>query len=399
MSFEDQLRRDLHGIELPEHLGPRPDLADMVLAASRSQARRRSLVAAGAAVVVLAVGGASAPLVLSPDPGPAPVASTPPACDGPSPSRAASPTLEHFDLLTYRIDASAVSGYAVTGRVTSTYFQGLALVNPTGDRSVWVVLFAGGGEPHYADPNRVAVPFDPAAGAPAGQVGGAPAYWLPDERIIDAPKGQQGIAWQWAPGAWVFVIAGDRTPEPTRTTPVGDSPSTVEPQELRALASQAAHQIRLGIVTPVTSPFAMPVPDCTRLSTVGVEYGTQDGEPYTDVLLGFDTADRPDRTFPPVGSFAPSLVVWARTGTTLAQRSPGMAPYPGELGFPAYQTEDGQLEVVDVYGLGIDIWPISMPDAATPQERVRLAVDVFRTISCYPGAAGSPDSWGPPIVP
>jgi hypothetical protein len=156
---------------------------------------------------------------------------------------------------------AASTGYQAKDSVLTTYFQGLNMINPVGDRSVWVILYAAGGEPHYIDDNHKAIPFDPGAGEPAGSVDSAPAYWLPDGHFgHDVNLNERGLAWQWAPGAWAFVVAAEITEGGGSATPTATTSSTVIPAELRTIAAQVAPQLELGVGTPVTSPLSMPVP-------------------------------------------------------------------------------------------------------------------------------------------
>jgi hypothetical protein len=400
MSFEDQVRSDLGDIRVPEALSPPADLADTVLIGMRRQARRRASVAAGGLVIAVAVASATAPVWLSPRPDAGPVAPTDRACGGPLPTRPPSQTWEYFDPLTNEIDAGGVTGYQVKDFVGTTYFQGLNMINPAGDRSVWVLLYAAGGEPHYIDDNDKAVPFDPGAGEPAGSVDGAPAYWLPDGHFSgDVNVNERGLAWQWAPGAWAFVVAAEVTRGGGPATPTASAPSNVDAAELRTIAAQVAPHLELGVGTPVTSPFSMPVPDCTRLAMSVVSHVTaDDGSPYTVFLLGFDTADKVAPTYPPPGDLQSSLLVIADTGDAPDDRD-RLTEYPEDLGYPAYlDASEGILSVYEVFGFAVNVWPFAMPNADTDAEKASLAAGIFRTITIYPGAADSEAAWGDPIV-
>jgi len=392
MSFEDQLRSDLGGLRLPETLAPPADLADTVLIGMRRQARRRALVAAGGLAIAVAVAGATAPTWLSPQPSPGPIVSTSRACGGPLPTRPPAPAWEYFNPLTFEIDAGSVTGYRVKAHHLSTYYQTLEMVNPASNRIVGVLLYAAGGEPHRFDAQNNAVPFDPGAGEPAGSVHGAPAFWLPDDGFGTVGLNPQGLAWRWAPGAWVLVFAGQVTPGPDPAA------STVDPAELRTIATQVAPQLELGVGAPVTSPFSMPVPDCTRLATsILFRETNNNGAPYTRFLLGFDTADKVDPTYPPPDETQPSLVVMA-DNRGAPDNLDAQTWYPEDLGHPAY-VNDGTLSVYGVSGFAVEIWSVAMPNADTDAEKARLAAGIFRTITVHPGAADGEAAWGDPIVP
>ncbi len=300
MTFEDELRSDLGDIRVPEALAPRADLADTVLTGMRRQTRRRMSVVAGSLAVALAVAGATAPVWLSrrPSSGPAAPTVTAPTgqvcVGGVLPTRPPSPTREYFDPLASEINASGVTGYRLTASGTATHFQVVDMVNQAGDRAVGMVLYSAGGQPHYLDDNDVPVPFDPGAGEPAGSVGGAPAYWLPEKRYNLFNTRPQGIAWQWAPDAWAVVLAEQVIPgrDPSHTP----DPATVDRAELRTIAAQVAPQFKLGVATPVTSPFSVRQPDCTRIVLTVRSYSTPDhGEPVHGVP-GRIRHRRPSRT-------------------------------------------------------------------------------------------------------
>jgi hypothetical protein len=251
-----------------------------------------------------------------------------------------------------------------------------------------VVLYAQGREPHRYD-GEEAIPFDPAAGEPAGDVRGAPAYWLPEPLFAGSEPGG-GLVWQWTPGAWVLVGA---QPNPGSEDPS----STVDPSDLRAIATEVAPALTLGTCRPVTSPFAMPVPNSTHLVMAALMHQTgEDGTPYGVFLLGFDTADRPGLVVPP-STYEPSLTVFAETPAP--PRDDALTQYSEDLGYPAYVDDQGALTLYDVSGLAINILPSDLPGATTPEERAGLAADIFPTITVYPGAAESDSNWGDPIVP
>jgi hypothetical protein len=345
--------------------------------------------AIGGAVVAVVAAGTTASVLLSPQPtsSPPPFAPPPaPTCDAAeAPPQSPSPTWEYFDPLTMEIDASRVEGYRVAVTATSTYWQ---IAQLEGDTTVGIMLYARGGEPYsFVDE---AVRIDPAAGEPADPVNGAPAYWL-------APTDPLAIAWQWTPGAWAMVFA--RPPEP------GQSASPLSEDDLRAIAIQVAGQLEFGAGTPVTSPFALPIPACTYPAHT-VQFRARDNgrEFPVSFYLGFDRLG----TTPPthVGGYVPFLWVDANAFATVNDLPDGATPYTEEdLGYPAYHSDQRQAEgrdsdillVYDVFGFGMEIEPRLMP--GTAEERLAYAADIFRTITVYPDAATELSAWGDAITP
>jgi len=370
-----------------------PSTVDISQAVRAGRRRRRigtGLVAGGVAIA-LAVAGATAPIWLSPRPSPVPPAA--PMCDSPVPAQPSMPAWEQFCPLSYEIDASGVTGYKVKTSVTSTYWQFVEL--DTGNRRVSVYLYAGGGEPHYLDAGQAA-PFDPGAGEPADPIGNAPAYWLPPDKLDPSGDPAQGLAWQWTPGAWVIVLAS--APE--------QDPSTVDPAELRAIATQVAPQLELGVGTPVTSPFSLPVPEGLDPAFTVMRWASDFGEQFaTGFSIGFDAVGTAEPTHP-LRDYVPAFAVEASPFSTRDKRPATATEYPEDLGYPAYQavlTPGSQvadvLLVYDFFGFGMQIGPVNMPGASTGAERLSLAADLFRTITVYPGAADREEAWGSPIAP
>jgi hypothetical protein len=227
---------------------------------------------------------------------------------------------------------------------------------------------------------------------------------LPEKRYNLFNTRPQGIAWQWAPDAWALVLAEQIIPgrDPSHTP----DPATVDRAELRTIAEQVAPQFELGVATPVTSPFSVRQPDCTRLVLTARTYSTTDhGEPYTGFLVAFDTADRPELTSPPMmeKELQPSLLVAADTADAGAVPGNlgGLTEFPEDLDHPAYfdAAEGRVLHVYGVSGFAVSVFPSGMPNTDTVAEKVSLVGAIFRSITIYPGAAGSEAAWGDPIAP
>ena len=394
-----QFRED----ELPPS---RVDIARAVRSGRRRRRTRTGLVTCGV-VLVLAAGGATAPtwLLTAPDHGVSPAASSPAAvpCDGgPLPAYTQGTAWQTFDPLIYEIDASGVAGYQVETYTTARYFQTLILTNAAQTRRVTVMLYATEGVPYYAMPHTTVPtpgpgatpytattpePIDPAAGEPTEPVAGAPAYWLPDQQV---PGAEYGLAWQWTLGGWALVTA--RALDPSAPKPETDG----DPTELRAIAAQVASQLVLGSGTPVTSPFSMPVPGCTRVGSTSLWSSTKnDGTPFARFDLGFSAAGQSEPSSPlrlPHDT-TPAITVSADT-----------AALPGDLPFVANSNVDGypaydQGSFLVVYGsLAIEIstpgGPEGMNTAAPSFVDPR---DLYHSVQLHPGATADPATWGPPI--
>ena len=263
-------------------------------------------------------------------------------------------------------------------------------------RLVTVMLFACGGEPRLFEADR-AVPFDPGAGEPADPVGGAPAYWLPPNKLYPDTIPSQGLAWQWTPGAWALVVAFS---EP-------DTP--VDPTALRTVATQVAPQLAFGAATPVTSPFSLPVPEGTYPSFTVTQMATDFGQTSpVGFSIGFDTIGtaEPTNPFGNGAGYQPSLVVEASAHSTLNDRPDNATEYPEDLGYPAFQAVVDEalggvdaLLVYEFFGFGLQIMAGDLPGASTKQEKLSRAADIFRTITVYPGGATDPAAWGDPVLP
>jgi hypothetical protein len=393
MSFEDRLRDDLHAVPVPPL--PVPDrLADKALTGARRQNRLRGVAVAG--VTTLAVATAVPVLRgLLPAGGTAlPSAPPTPAICGPDGSLAARPPAqnwEYFDPLTYAIDASGVTGYQVSAYSTGTYFQVAELTNPTGDRRVTVTLYAAGGVPHYKVGNTMPAPFDPAEGTPTDPVNGAPAYLLPNRSYSGQPS-EVGIAWQWSPGAWVLVTAADTSGQLPVGAPTG-TPAT-DLAELYDLAAEVAPDLVLGVDTPVTSPFSLPLPDCTQVSYTTVEHATSPtGARVSRFRVTFTMGGEAESDNP---LLLPSLtipLVWvtADTGATATEATSVVDGHPASFNGCEGSAVCDSVTVYDVDGLALTV--------TLSTELGTSALDVFHTVQVYPGAATNPDAWGDLITP
>src|SRR5690606_20534214 len=117
---------------------------------------------------------------------------------------------------------------------------------------------------------------------------------LPETTYAGLPQGQ-GLAWQWAPRAWVLVTAADISDQAGGAA----SPSTVDVAALRNLAAEIAPQLAFGEGIPVTAPFSMTIPDCTRVAGTTVMFDVrEDGTPIARFGLSFETYGAPAVTNP-----------------------------------------------------------------------------------------------------
>jgi hypothetical protein len=370
--------------------------------AGRRRRRIRTGLAAGFAVVALAVAGATAPTLLSAQPGPGPVPPGEPNCSSPEPARPALPTWQQFDPLVYEIDTSGVAGYHLKITATSTYWQLAHLESDNADQAVepgviFVLLFACGGEPHVFNFDAdQAVALDPDSGEPADPINGAPAYWLPPNSQLPGGSPTEGLAWQWTPGAWAIVFT-----EPDDL----DNPD-VDTAALRGVAGQVAPQLQFGVGARVTAPFSLSVPDGTHPAFTAIGWASDAGEEFaTGYSIAFSKSDTPDPTHPFIADYLPSLTVDATAFAAVDDLPDTASAYSEDLGYPAYQDvsqeagrEVDKLLVFDFFGFGLTITPVDMPGTATKEERLSLAADIFRTITAYPDAAGSHEAWGDPIA-
>ncbi len=360
----------------------RVDIEQAVRSGRRGRRLRAGFAVGGVVIALAAAAGGTAPLWLSALRG----TQTPPGdgtCATAPPLPTPTPTdWEYFDLLRFEVDADDVAGYHVEQYLTTRYYQSVELTTAAHDRTVRVLLHAAGAEPHYRTVGR-AVPYDPATGTPTQPVGDEPAFLLPG-----SVEGE-GIAWQWAPGAWVFVTA-----MLSEADPAGD------PQGPLSIVREVAQGLQLGVGLPISAPLAMPAPGCTRLTYIDMIYSVEAGPPMTGepgaptaITFGFDTdVDAEQRSPLIVGqAHGPGIGV-------LVHRPP--SPDPFETG--PHVTEEGDLEAgVDGLRLQIhrrDPWNwLGGPRAGEDPPVLATPRQVYDSIIFYPGARQSMEAWGPPI--
>jgi hypothetical protein len=394
MSFEDRLRDDLHAVPVPALRVP-DQLADRVLAAARRQTRMRAGAVVGLAALAVASAVPALRGVLPGGGGPAPGT---PACavDAPLPDRPPAPNWEYLDPLKYEIDASHITGYRVASYHTSSYFQVLELTNPTRDRLVTVTLYAADGVPHHRTTEALPHPIDPGTGEPAEPVHGAPAYWLPETTYAGLPQGQ-GLAWQWAPGAWVLVTVNDTS---------GDADGSPTPEQstvdsLRSLAAEIAPLLEFGAGFPVAAPFSMTVPDCTRVAATTTTYDTRpDGTPVTRFGVRFETQDAVAVTNPLLipGDTSPSIGVEASWASG-PEDKPGSAMVEVD-GHPAALSDCPDADRCDpdtaYRGVIYEVNGFALELTGHPDLGVSV-LDLYEAVEFHPGATHDPATWGLPI--
>ena len=373
-----------------------PSVVDLERAVRVGRRRRRTQtgVVAASVVAALTLGAATAPRWLGSLPGPGTV--SPAAtltCEGgaPLPSQApADPAAPaYLDVLRRWVDVSGVNGFRLSRYTTARHYHLAELTTPTGDQTVEVTLYASDGEPHYRTTSGPPERLDPTTGMPTDPIGGQPAYWLPDQQFTGMHTAA-GVAWQWAPGAWVFVTAANTERVEGAATPSSGPLSDVDRTALRGLATQAAAELQLGPGTPVVAPFATPVPDCTRLLGTSLMYGTKaDGTPFSRFDLGFASDGVLESTNPLLfpGSGEPWVTVTATSGATPDDK-PGSATQNVD-GHPAAHI-GGLLVVYGVDGFAFEIQAPGDFDAA---------VSLFRSVSVYPGAEQDESTWSQPVEP
>ncbi len=376
-----------------------PSAVDLHRAVRDGRRRRRTRTGVIAAGVVAAVslGAATAPQWLSHVPGRVPPGTGLSCQDGgplPSETPADPAAPSHLDVLRHWVDVTGVSGYQLVGYATARYWQVAQLATPNGDRVVTVTLYSSSGEPHFWLTDTQPEAFDPASGTPTEPVGGKPAYWLPKQEFRGIGSGA-GLAWQWAPGAWVIVAASDRAtprtddPGEIAASPSKEPPSDVDLAAWRTAASQVAAQLRIGPGAPVVAPFSMPVPDCTRLKFINLMSDTTaNGTPFYRFTLAFGNDASIDATNPLAlpGDSAPEITVTADSVAT-PEDKPGSATSDVD-GHPAYR-DGGFLVVHGVDGFALEIDTRGGPDAA---------IAVYRSIQIYPSSHDSAAAWASPIA-
>jgi hypothetical protein len=356
----------------------------------RRQRRTRTGVVAAGIIAAVALGAATAPQWLSHVPGRvAPGSGLSCEGGGPLPSEApADPTAPtHLDVLRHWVDVTGVSGYELVGYATARLWQVAQLATPNGDQVVTVTLYSSGGVPHFWLTETQPEVFDPAAGTPTTPVAGNPAYWLPKQDFRGIGSGG-GVAWQWAPGAWVLVAASD-DPREIASTPSTQAPSDVDLAAWRAAASQVAAELKIGPGAPVVAPFSIPVPDCIRLKYVNLMRDTTgNGTPFYRYTLGFGSEESVDSNNPLAspGDSAPQITITADSVATPSDK-PGSATSEVD-GHPAYQ-DGGFLVVHGVDGFALEI---------TTQGGPESAIALYRSIHMYPGAHSSESAWATPIA-
>lgn len=395
MSFEDRLREDLHAVPVPALRVP-DQLADRVLAAARRQTRVRAGAVAGVAALAVAAAVPTLPGLL---PGGGGTAPGTPACAvaAPLPDRPPASNWEYFDPLKYEIDASRVTGYRTASYHTSTYFQVLELTNPAQDRLVTITLYATGGVPHHRTTEARPHPIDPGAGDPAEPVRGAPAYWLPATTYPGLPQ-SQGLAWQWAPGAWVLVTVAD-TAGDADGSPTPDQ-STVD--SLRSLAAEIAPLLEFGVGYSVAGPFAMTVPNCTRVAATTTTFDVrEDGTPVARFGVRFETQDAVAVTNPLLipGDAMTSIGVEASWASS-PEDKPGSAMFTVD-GHPAWLDDcsDGDRCDPDAAYRGVVYEVNGFALELTGDADLGVSVlDLYESIEFHSGATHDPATWGLPIA-
>jgi hypothetical protein len=292
------------------------------------------------------------------------------------------PPTDHtsFDLLRRQVDASAVTGYQVAQYDTSLYWQRIQLVNATEDSTIEITLYAAGQTPVFGSALGAApAPVDPTTGTPTEPVDTAPAYWLPGRQTMYQFEVAR-LGWQWAPGAWAFIAAADTS---SYDATHNDTPKTAEQiAALRGIARQVATALRLNAKTPVTSPFTVPVPMCTRLvGTDLLRSTTSNGTAFTRFTLTF-AGDGWVSTNPLLlRGNVPTIQVTADSVATPADK-PGSATLQVD-GHPA----SGEGDVLRVYGVDGFELELSTPGG---EGAVR---DLFHSVHIIPGAHEQPSAW------
>lgn len=293
------------------------------------------------------------------------------------------PVWETFDVLRREIDYSDVAGYRLVGYETTRCYQVAKISTEDWQRLVVITLYSARGavfrQAADAPVEKRVEPYDPATGEPANPVGGTPAYWLPT--ATEAWMGE-GLAWQWAPGAWATVVAVNGGPNPLPTTR-GDQPT------LRSKAYEIATRLRFGAGNPVTAPIAVHVPPCFRLLRTELSYTDPWSPPTVAVELATDaTNDAPDPTF---GGWrmGPTVVAAAIPFMTVDRTNP---------------VHDGLAVRADLDGLRLYVYADPYEDAPPRNDHpascgaLPTSMDVYESLVIYPGGNYSEAQWGQPIV-
>jgi hypothetical protein len=286
------------------------------------------------------------------------------------------------------IDVKSLNGFELESYGTASNYQVAELTNAAEQRRLTVTVYSTSGVPHHrvaASPPPTQI--NPASGEPAGTVNGAPAYWLPVQGV-SAFNGAQGLAWQWAPDAWALLTVTD-------TTSTVDAP-VVDVQGQRAEAAELAALIQLGTATPVTSPIAASVPDCTRLAYTSLVYGAKgDGTPFAQFGLGFSYGEQVDATNPLLTPSNSGPALWVGADTAAApEDKPGLLVSTVD-GYRSQLTDCTAPDrcnggwIYDVDGIALEL-------RGSPERDVDV-LDLYPLIEVYPGATNE-SNWGPPIM-
>jgi hypothetical protein len=391
MSFEDQLRDDLHAVPMPALRVP-DRLADRALVGARRQNRLRSVAVAGIATLAAASavpvlggvlgGGGGTPGAEATCPTNAPLPARPPATGW-----------EYFDPLRYEIDVSGVTEYEVSSYETSIYYQVLELRNAARDRLATVTLYATGGVVHYRTDDAQPRPWDPATGEPTEPVNGTFAYWLPETTDVGLPQGQ-GLAWQWAPGAWVLVTVADTSGLGAEAT---HGPAARSVAELRNLAAQLAPELAFGGGEPVRSPFSMAIPSCLRVGgTLSVFDTRLDGPPIARFGLRFEPEQAVGYTNPLIGPGSSDSFGVDASWASTPEDKPGSATsdvdgHPAALGdCPSAD----RCHMGTIYG--VNGFALELQGSLAPQFGITVQ-DLYDAVQIHPGATNDPITWGPPV--
>jgi hypothetical protein len=199
----------------------------------------------------------------------------------------------------------------------------------------------------------------------------------------------------------VLVTAADTSDEVVSAPTLGES--TVDIAELRSLAAEVAPQLEFGKGIPVTSPFSMAIPDCTRVAATTVAFGvTANGAPTARFGLRFETVGAPAVTNPLLipGDAMTSIGVDASWAFG-EEDKPGSAMFEVD-GHPAWLDDCTDADrcnpdtvyagaIYEVNGFGLEL----RGDADLGVS----VLDLYEAIQVHPGATNDPATWGGPITP
>ncbi len=260
------------------------------------------------------------------------------------------------------IQVGEVAGLQPSARTTARYWQTYELREPgESGATVKVTAYFPGGQPVISlAAGGAPQVFDPAAGEPAGQVGGAPAYW---SARFETQDSVQVLAWRWRDSAWVIVTARQEG-------------ANADAARLRDLARSVAEAATIAEGPGVTMPFTVGPARGVRLVSTTVAYYPGD-RAWT--LLHFGTVDNPTPLL-----FRPdnhTLEVNVNTVDVLGDKGPA----PGEVnGHPA-QIDGSRVRVYNVEGFTVEV-------------NGERALDVAKSVRVIPGAAHNEQLWtGTPL--